>query len=339
MAFLEHLHRVVARGDLDSGEAREAMLAILDGEQTTVRIAAFLVALRMKGETEAELTGFARAMRERVTRVEADGAGGPLIDTCGTGGDGPRTFNISTVAALVAAGAGVRVAKHGNRSLASQCGSADLLEALGVRIEQDPARTAASIRETGIGFLFAPALNPAMRHAQGARAELKLRTVFNLLGPLTNPAGAARQLVGAPGERAARLMAGALAGLGTELAYVVHGSDGMDEITTTGSTTVFEVARGTVTERVWMPGDFGVRRAALAELEGGAPERNRAIAEAVLDGERGAARDIVLVNAAAALLAAGRVGTPAEGMELASAAIDSGAARARLDALREFSRG
>ncbi len=334
--FLETLHRVVGRGDLDTEAAREAMLAILDGELTPTLTAAFVIALKMKGETEAELTGFARAMRERVTRVEAESGNGPLLDTCGTGGEGPRTFNISTVAALVAAGAGVRVAKHGNRSLSSLCGSADLIEALGVRIPTLATDMAESIRRTGIGFLFAPTLHPAMRHVQPTRGELKMRTVFNLLGPLTNPAGAQRQLIGAPTEGTARLMAQSLAALGTEFAYVVHGSDGIDEITTTGSTAVFEVTRGEVTERVWMPSDFGVRRAALADLAGGRPEHNRAIAEAVLAGVAGPARDVVLVNAAAALMAAGVAQAPGEGMKQAAEAIDSGAARAKLEELQKF---
>jgi anthranilate phosphoribosyltransferase len=310
------------------------MLTILDGELNVALTTAFTVALKMKGETEEELTGFACAMRERVTPVDVDHASGPLLDTCGTGGEGPRTFNISTIAALVAAGAGVRVAKHGNRSLSSLCGSADLIEALGVRISTDPAEMSRSIRQTGIGFLFAPALHPAMRHVQPIRRELKTRTVFNLLGPLTNPAGARRQLIGAPSEQTARLMAHALSALGAEFAYVVHGSDGIDEITTTGSTAVFEVTPGRVAEHVWFPSDFGVPRASLEDIAGAHPEHNRAIAEAVLSGAKGPARDIVLVNAAAALIAAGLAQTPAQAMRLAAESIDSGAARNKLEQLR-----
>ncbi len=332
--FLEILHRVLRRENLDAESARQAMLAILDGELNPTLTVAFTVALKMKGETEAELTGFARAMRERATRVEVDRAPGPLLDTCGTGGEGPRTFNISTIAALVAAGAGVRVAKHGNRSLSSLCGSADLIEALGVRIPIDPAEMSHSIRQTGIGFLFAPALHPAMRHVQPIRRELKTRTVFNLLGPLTNPAGAKRQLIGAPSVHTARLMAHALASLGADFAFVVHGSDGIDEVTTTGSTAVFEVTPGQVVERVWFPSDFGVPRASLADIAGAHPEHNRSIAEAVLAGAKGPARDIVLINAAAALIAAGLADSPAQAMRLAAESIDSGAARAKLDQLR-----
>ncbi len=331
--LLPFLHRVAARHNLSADEAREAMHAILSGDASTAQVAAFLVALRMKGETPEEVLGFARAMRSMSERVEVEG---PLLDTCGTGGEGPSTFNISTVAAFVVAGAGARVAKHGNRSMTTACGSADILETLGIAIALPPARTAQSIVEHGIGFLFAPLMHPAMKHAQPARAELKMRTVFNLLGPLTNPAGATRQLIGAPSEHAAELMAGALAGLGPELAFVVHGSDGMDEVTTTGPTTVFEVRSGTMVRRTWVPEDFGVRRANAEELRGGNREVNCRIACAVLHGEDGSQRDIVLVNAAAALVAAGVAGDVREGMRMAAASIDSGVAWAKVEALRAF---
>src|SRR5258708_13808781 len=218
------------------------MLAILNGDASTPQIAAFLVALRMKGETPDEVLGFARAMREKSERVEIDIEGAPLLDTCRTGGDGGSTFNISTIAAFVVAGAGVRVAKHGNRSLSSLCGSADLLEALGVNITSSTPEIVRAIREVGIAFLFAPMLHPALKYAQPARIELKMRTVFNLLGPLTNPAGATRQLIGAPSVQSAELMANALAGLEPERTFIVHGSDGLDEVTTTEPTTVFQVA-------------------------------------------------------------------------------------------------
>ncbi len=313
------------------------MLAILGGAATTSQIAAFLVALQMKGETADEVLGFARAMREKAARVEARAGSEVLLDTCGTGGDSGRTFNVSTIAAFVVAGAGVRVAKHGNRSLSSACGSADLLEELGVRLLTSPEEVARAIREVGIGFMFAPAFHPAMKHAQPARAELKMRTVFNLLGPLSNPAGATHQLIGAPSEEAAGLMASALACLGSERVFVVHGEDGLDEVTTTGATGVWEVTRDAVGRFSWSPSDFGVEQARAADIEGGDRTRNCEIAMSVLTGERGARRDIVLVNAAAALLAAGAAGDLRGAMLLAAESIDSGAARLKLKALVEFS--
>ncbi len=333
MAFLDYLHRVAAHSSLTSAEAEAALGMILEGQATVPQIAAFLVALRMKGETGDELLGLARAMRARSLRVEVADVAQPLLDTCGTGGDSTGSFNISTVAALVVAGAGVRVAKHGNRSMASHCGSADILEALGVKIALTPERMADCIRQAGIGFLLAPALHPAMKHAQPARVELKMRTVLNLLGPLTNPAGARYQLIGAPSEAAARLMAGALGELGTGRAFVVHGSDGMDEITTTGSTLVLEVAHDRVTEQVWLPSDFGVPRASLSDLAAPAKEDNLRIARAVLAGEPGPCRDIVSVNAAAALVAAGVAASLREGVALAGGSIESGAALQRLESL------
>jgi anthranilate phosphoribosyltransferase len=339
MSLIPFLHQVASRRNLDAPEAREAMLVILNGEASTPQVAAFLVALKMKGETAAELTGFGLAMRERSQRVEVSIDGEALLDTCGTGGDAASTFNISTIAAFVTAGAGVRVAKHGNRSISSKCGSADLLEALGIPPTGETSRMRESIEQIGIGFLFAPAMHTAMRHAQPARLELKMRTVFNLLGPLTNPAGATHQLIGAPSPSAAELMANAMAALGTERTFVVHGSDGMDEVTTTGSTSVFEVRGGVVSEHCWTPEDFHVRRANGDELAGGDAAHNRVIAEAILAGYPGPARDIVLVNAAAALMAAGAASNPREGMALAAEAIDSGAAAKKLEALREFARG
>jgi anthranilate phosphoribosyltransferase len=291
----------------------------------------------MKGEEPGELLGLARAMRAHATPVPHGLMGETILDTCGTGGDGLNCFNISTVAALVAAGAGVRVAKHGNRSISSRCGSADLLEALGVNIAAPVERAAAAIREVGIGFLFAPALHPAMKHAMPARLELKMRTAFNLLGPLTNPAGASAQLVGAPTVAAAGLMARTLAALGLQHGYVVHGSDGMDEITTTGETLVFEVAGGGAGEAKVSPSDFGVPSARPEDLKGGDGETNAAIARSVLEGARGPRRDIVLVNASAALVAAGKAPSFREGMELAASSIDSGAARKKLEALARFS--
>lgn len=338
MSLLPFLARIVEREDLSAAEAEQAMTVILAGQASPTQIGAFLVALRMKGETAEEVFGFARAMRERAVRVPLDSDEEPLLDTCGTGGDGSGTFNISTTAAFVVAGAGVRVAKHGNRSISSRCGSADVLEALGVTIAQSADEMARAVREAGIGFLFAPPLHPAMRFAQPARQELKLRTVFNLLGPLTNPAGATRQLVGTHSVRAAELVAGALARLGSERAFVVHGADGLDEITTTGETLALEVTNGRVFERRLTPEEFGVERASLGDLRGGDKQENAAITRRVLSGEPGPRRDIVLVNAAAALVAAGRAADFAAAMRLAARSIDSGAALARLERLIALSR-
>ena len=333
MSFLPYLHRVTSHSPLSADESEAALGLILAGEVSATLTAAFLVALRMKGETQDEILGFARAMRARSLRVNVSALRKPVLDTCGTGGDTSGSFNISTVAALVVAGAGVPVAKHGNRSMASHCGSADILEALGVKIALTPDRMADCIRQAGIGFLFAPALHPAMKHAQPARAELKMRTALNLLGPLTNPAGAKFQLIGAPSESAARLMAGVLADLGTGRAFVVYGSDGMDEITTTGSTLVLEVAHDRVAEHVWQPSDFGMARASLSDLAAPAKEDNLRIARAVLNGEPGPCRDIVVINAAAALMAAGVADSPRNGVMLAERSIDSKAALHRLNLL------
>ena len=336
--LLPFLHKIAAGEDLSAVEAREAMLVVLGGSATTPQISAFLMGLHMKGETAEELLGFARAMREKTTRIDAcPGDPQPLLDTCGTGGGAVSTFNISTVAAFVVAGAGARVAKHGNRSFSTQCGSADVLEHLGIRVSQPPERVAQAIREIGIGFLFAPELHPAMKHAQPARMELKMRTVFNLLGPLTNPAGATRQLIGAPSAQAAELLANALAGLAPERAFVVHG-DGLDEVTTAGTTLVFEIRGSDVRSFQWTPADFGVEPAGIAHLQGGDPARNAQIATAVLNGRAGPQRDIVLVNSAAALLVSGLADNPLHAMERAAQSIDSGAALSKLEKLAEFSR-
>ncbi len=336
MPFLQYMHAVAEHRHLQSEEARAAMQAILAGEVSSVQIASFLTALRMKGETVEELVGFARAMREVAVRVDTGLNGEVLLDTCGTGGDGQGTFNISTIAAFVVAGAGVRVAKHGNRSISSQGGSADLLESLGIAVVLPPEKVAQAIREIGIGFLFAPAIHTATRHAHPVRVELKMRTVFNLLGPLTNPAGATAQLVGAPSERTAELIAGALAELGLEHGFVVHGSDGLDEITTTAPTTAFEIRGGRIERRTLTPEDFGVERADPSALKGLGKEGNTAIARAVLGGAAGAQRDIVLVNAAAALVAAGRAADFREGMRMSKESIDSGAAWKKVEELARF---
>ncbi len=265
----------------------------------------------------------------------SDCRGEPLLDTCGTGGDGLGTFNISTLAAFVVAGAGVRVAKHGNRSASSHCGSADLLEALGVKLAVAPADAARAIREIGIGFLFAPAIHTAMKHAHPVRADLKMRTVFNLLGPLTNPV-ANVQVVGAPSPELAKLLAGALARLGMVRGYVVHGFDGLDEVTTTGPTLVYEIQEGQVKQRTLDPDDFAVRKAIPADLKGGNKARNLGIARAVLAGERGPHRDIVIANSAVALAAVAQVETFLEGAAVSAVSIDSGAAREKLEALARF---
>ena len=330
MSLLPYLHRVADRRNLSSAEALEAMHIILSGHATAPQIAGFLVALRMKGETVDELVGFARALRQMAEPMDAALDGEPLLDTCGTGGDGLGTFNISTVAAFVVAGAGARVAKHGNRSISSQCGSADLLEAMGVRIPMAPTECARAIREIGIGFLFAPAVHSAMKHAHPVRVDLKVRTVFNLLGPLTNPAGATAQLAGAPSPKTAELIAGALAVLGLSRGFVVHGCDGLDEITTTGATLAFEIRGGKVERRTLEPADFAVPTARPEELKGGDRTRNAAIANAVLSGQRGPQRDIVLANAAAALVAAGRVATFLEGMAIGAES------RGKVEALARF---
>jgi len=336
MPLIPYLRQVVEGRDLSASDAQAAMGTILAGEASAAEIAALLVALRMKGEAVPELVGFARAMRQAARVVKAEG---PLIDTCGTGGDGCSTFNISTVAAFVVAGAGVRVAKHGNRSISSRCGSADLMESLGIRISHDPEEMARAIHEVGMAFLFAPTIHTAMKHAQPVRVQLKIRTAFNLLGPLTNPAGATAQLAGAPSDRAAQLMAGALAELGLEHGFVVHGSDGLDEITTTGPTLAFEVRGHSVERRIFEPRDFGVPMARYEDLQGGDAIGNREIALAILAGEKGPKRDIVLVNASAALVAAGRTTDFREGVEIAAHSIDSGAARVKLAELVRFTVG
>src|SRR4051794_5418448 len=318
MSLLPYIERIIERGSLSAVDAESAMQTILNGESTHPQIAAFLTALRMKGETADELAGFARAMRRMATRVDPGLNGASLIDTCGTGGDRSDTFNISTVAAFVVAGAGVHVAKHGNRSISSKCGSADLLDLMGINIAMALEDSARAIREVGIGFLFAPSVHTAMRHAQPVRVELKMRTVFNLLGPLTNPAGANAQLAGAPSEAAAELMAGALASLGLRRGFVVHGSDGLDEITTTRPTLAFEIRDGKVERRTLEPGDFGVPTASGEALKGGDPKQNLEIAYGVLGGGRGPHRDIVLANAAAALVAAGQVDVFLEGVAIAA---------------------
>ncbi|HEY6056748.1 MAG TPA: anthranilate phosphoribosyltransferase, partial [Candidatus Limnocylindrales bacterium] len=324
------LAAVVEGRSLGVDEARAAMGAVMDGEATPAQLAALLVALRMRGETVEELAGFALAMRERVLHVDAPPG---TVDTAGTGGDRSGTFNISTAAALVAAAAGVPVAKHGNRAITSQSGSADVLEALGVRTDHDAASAAASLRAHGFAFLFAPGFHPAMKHAGPTRREIGVRTAFNLLGPLTNPAGARRQLVGVADPAVAGRVADVLRLLGAERALVVHGA-GIDELPLDGSGVVYDVTPTGVDRREIDAATLGLARADSAELAGGTPADNALLVEGVLSGTPGPRRDVVLLNAAAALLAAGRVATLAAGVDLARGTIDLGRAGRLLAALR-----
>jgi anthranilate phosphoribosyltransferase len=326
--------KLLERIDLSEEESAAAMAWVMEGEATPAQIAALLVALRMKGETAEEITGFARVMRDKAVPLKPRRS--PLADTCGTGGDRVKTFNVSTAAALVAAGAGVAVAKHGNRSVTSKCGSADVLEALDVAIEMEPADVARCIDEVGIGFMFAPRFHPAMKHAAPVRRELGARTVFNLLGPLTNPARATAQVVGVPGPQWAAPLAQVLAKLGVSHAFVVHGVCGMDEISISGETIVHEVRDGAIRDYSIAPEDFGLRRAEPQAISGGGVAENAQTVLRILEGESGPKRDIVLLNAATAIVAAGRAAALAQGLAVAAEAIDSGAAIARLRQLQAF---
>jgi anthranilate phosphoribosyltransferase len=334
--LLEAVHKAIARRDLTEEEAHGALEEILDGDAPAPLVSALLVALRMKGETVDEAVGFARAMRARAQRVECNPGLRPLVDTCGTGGDGSGTFNVSTAVAFVVAGAGARVAKHGNRSISSRCGSADVLEELGARVALPVERIVECIAAAGIGFLFAPALHPAMAHVQPIRAALKMRTIFNLLGPLTNPAGAEVQVVGIFDPAHMTLMAEALARLGVKRALVVHGTGGLDEISTTGPTQGMSVQNGALSPITLHPEDFGVQRARLSDLGGGGRSENAAIVRSVLQGEEGPRRDLVLVNAAATLVAAGLAPDFGAGMAQARWSIDSGRARETLNRFVQF---
>jgi anthranilate phosphoribosyltransferase len=328
--------QLLDRHDLPRERARDVMGQIMLGEATPGQIGGFLVALRAKGETAEEIAGFAEAMREHVVPVRP--ARDDLVDTAGTGGDGARTLNISTAAALVAAAAGAAVAKHGNRAVSSECGSADVLEALGFRLELPPDRIARSIDELGFGFMFAPSHHPAMRHAASVRRELATRTVFNVLGPLTNPAGARAQLVGVYSPGLVRTIAEVLARLGARRAFVVHGAGGIDELSPAGPNLVCEVSGGRVVERTVDPIDLGIARCRPEELAGGSPAENARAVRDVLAGEPGGPRDAILLNAAGAVAAGGHAEDLREGLELARRAVDSGAALERLDALVSFSR-
>lgn len=345
-ALLDALHRVVQhRADLTRDEARAAMEEILEGQASDAQIAAFAATLAMKGETVEELVGFASAIRAHASPLHgiavdeylAGTEHDALVDTCGTGGDASGTFNISTATAFTVAGTGVRVAKHGNRSVTSRCGSADVLEELGVRVDGPPARMGEAIREIGIGFLFAPAVHLAMKYAAPARRQLRLRTVFNMLGPLTNPAGASVQIVGVYDTSLVSRLAAALFELGVKRGFVVHGEDGLDEITISTNTFVAELKDSGVDNYSVCPEDFGIQRAPLSELAGGGRRENAELVREVLGGSRGPRRDVVLVNAAAALVAARRASGFKDGVALAAQSIDSGAARGKLEALVAFS--
>ena len=327
----EAIQKLVSGQDIGGEGAREVMELIMSGQATDAQIGAFLIALRLKGETVDEIAGCARVMREKATPVKTKRT--DLVDTCGTGGDGSGTFNISTAVAFVAAGAGLGVAKHGNRAMSSQCGSADVLAELGVNIEISPEKVGRCIDEAGICFLFAPALHGAMKHAIGPRREIGTRTVFNVLGPLTNPAGAKCQLIGVYAPELTDKIAGVLGELGSQRAFVVHGSDGLDEITLTGSTRVSELRAGKVQTRDINPADFGLAVVDAAALKGGDAATNAQILRAVLDGKEGPALDIVLINAAAAIVAGGMAETLEEGLEKARTTVVDGAARAALEKL------
>ena len=329
--FAELIEKLQRRQDLSRDEAAAAMEEIMEGRAQPAQIAGFLIGLSMKGERPAEIVGLAQTMRERATKLSRNHA--PVFDTCGTGGDRAHTFNVSTVAAIVLAACGVKVAKHGNRSVSSKCGSADLFEALGVNVSAAPDVVERCLDEAGIAFFFAPTFHPSMRHAGPTRKDLGVRTAFNLLGPLTNPAGAARQLVGVPRPELTELVARSLALLGSERAWVVHGADGLDEISTTGYTKVSECRGGAVNTFYVHPSDFGLPKASPAQLRGGDAADNAAIAQAILGGERGAGRDIVLLNAGASLLVAGRTSTIADGVQMAASALDNGEAGRVLERL------
>ncbi|MBI5740262.1 MAG: anthranilate phosphoribosyltransferase [Nitrospirae bacterium] len=325
---------ILAHGkDLTESEMTGAMKDIMEGNATDAQIASFLTALRMKGETVEEITGAVKVMREKVTKIKA-----PMytVDTCGTGGDMSHTFNISTTSALIVAACGVPVAKHGNRSVSSSCGSADVLEALGIKIDLEPGKVERCLETTGFGFMFAPLFHPAMKYAIGPRREMGIRTIFNILGPLTNPAGAERQVMGVFQEGLTAKLAQVLANIGVKHAFVVHGKDGLDEITITEETIISELKDGNVSTYFTAPEDFGLERAGKSELAGGTAQDNAKITSNILKGERGARRDIVIMNAAAALVVGGRAEGLRDAVKVAADAIDSGAAMNKLKEIRSF---
>ena len=330
----EAIEAVVSGKSLSYEDAALVMNEIMSGEATSAQFGAFVTALRLKGETVDEIAGMARVMREHSLHVEVEGR---LVDTCGTGGDGSGTFNVSTAAAFVAAGAGVKVAKHGNRAMSGSSGSADVLEAFGARIDLGPESVARCINETGFGFMFAQTFHPSMRFAAGPRREIGIRTVFNILGPLTNPASAEAQVIGVADSSMAAKMAQALGRLGSGRALVVHGNDGLDEITISDSSSIWELKDGSVTEYSVSPEELGVREASLGEVQASNADESAVAIREVLEGKGGAARDIVLLNAAAALLAGDVVETLQDGVAAAANSIDSGGARERMESFVELS--
>lgn len=338
--IIEALQKLVGGQDLNREEAAQVMEVLMAGRATDAQVAAFLTAMRMKGETVEELCGFARVMREKVTGVPTQYSGAHavshahqrrLVDTCGTGGDAQGTFNISTAAAFVVAGAGVPVAKHGNRSVSGSCGSADVIEALGIPLNLAPERVGRCIDEVGIGFLFAPLLHPAMHHVMAARRQIRFRTVFNLLGPLTNPAGASAQVIGVYDAALTEVLAQVLNELGCHRAFVVHGLDGLDEISTVTETIISEVCERRVRTYRVRPEDFGMSRSSPADLKGGDAAANAERIHEILRGTRGPQRDIVVLNAAAAIVAGGGAGDIREGVAAAERSVDSGTAREKLE--------
>ena len=327
----EAIAKLLERQTLTEAEAEAVMLEIMGGLATSAQIAAYLIALRIKGETVEEITGSARAMREKAVRIRINDP--MVVDTCGTGGDGAATFNVSTTVAFVVAGAGITVAKHGNRRVSSQSGSADVLQCLGVRVDLPPERVEECVNEIGIGFVFAPLFHGAMKHAAGPRQEIGVRTIFNLLGPLTNPAGASIQILGVYDEGLTETLAKVLMKLGTRHCYVVHGLDGLDEITLTDRTRVSEGKGGRITNYFVEPHDFGFARVRLKDLAGGDAEENARITRDILGGREGPRQQLVLLNAAPALVACGKASTLQEGVGLAHKIIRSGAAMEKLDSL------
>jgi anthranilate phosphoribosyltransferase len=323
--------KLVDRQNLTEAEAEAVMHEIMDGKDSPAQIAAYLTALRMKGETVEEITGSARAMREKATRIRVNDP--MVVDTCGTGGDGAATFNVSTTVAFVVAGAGITVAKHGNRAVSSRSGSADVLKCLGVRVDLPPERVEECVNDIGIGFLFAPLFHGAMKHAMGPRQEIGVRTIFNLLGPLTNPAGASIQVLGVYDEALTETLAKVLVKLGSRHCYVVHGMDGLDEITVTDRTRVSEGKGGRITNYFIEPRDFGFERARLKDLAGGDAEENARIIRDILGGREGPRQQLVLLNAAPALVACGKAATLLDGVKRAQEAIRSGAAMEKLESL------
>ena len=330
----EAIDTLVLGKSLTMEQAEGVMNEIMDGEATPAQFGAFVTALRLKGETVQEIAGMARVMREKSTPVAVSG---PLVDTCGTGGDASQTFNISTTAAFVVAGAGLKVAKHGNRGMSSGCGSADVLEALGAKIDVGPREVERCLEEVGIGFMFAPIFHPAMKYATAPRREIGIRTIFNILGPLTNPAGAQAQLLGVADGSLTMKMAEVLGLLGCRHALVVHGEDGLDEITLGGRTTVCELTGGEISRYSIDPEEFGFHRVSMASLTGGPPQESAAIVRRVLGGEKGPQRDIVLINTAAALVSGDLAKNLEQGCRIAAEAIDSGKALEKLQGLIQIS--